>query len=58
MKKQKLTIEQKRSDTDIGIISFVTLGVFLIYAILESDLSRAFYPSFMISYVIRFTGHQ
>ena len=40
MKKQKLTIEQKRSDTDIGIISFVTLGVFLIYAILGNDLMR------------------
>lgn len=40
MKKQKLTIEQKRADTDIGIISFVTLGVFMIYAILGNDLMR------------------
>ena len=38
MKKQSLTAEQKRLDTDIWIISLVTFGVFLIYSIIGSQL--------------------
>ena len=32
MKKQQLSVEQKRLDTDIWIIALVTFGVFLFYA--------------------------
>ena len=32
MKKQQLSAEQKRLETDLWIIALVTLGVFLFYA--------------------------
>ena len=38
MVKQKLTVEQERLDMDIWIISLVTLGVFLIYALTGKQL--------------------
>lgn len=38
MTKQSLTTEQKRLDTDIWIISLVTLGVFIVYSIIGSQL--------------------
>ena len=38
MAKNQLTDEQKRLDTDIWIISFVTLGVFVLYVIMRNQL--------------------
>lgn len=38
MAKQQLSAEQKRLDTDIGIIALVTLGVFLCYAAIGNQL--------------------
>lgn len=38
MKKQELSVELKRLDIDIWIISLVTFGVFLIYAATENQL--------------------
>lgn len=38
MAKQKLTVEQERLEMDIWIISLVTLGVFLIYALTGKQL--------------------
>lgn len=38
MKKQELTIEQKRLDVDIWIIALVTMGVFAAYAITGNQL--------------------
>lgn len=38
MKKQELTIEQKRLDADIWIIALVTMGVFAAYAITGNQL--------------------
>ena len=38
MKKQQLTAEQKRLETDIWIIALVTLGVFLFYAAMGKQL--------------------
>ena len=38
MKKQELTIEQKRLDVDIWIIALVTMGVFVAYAITGNQL--------------------
>ncbi len=38
MKKQVLTTEQKRLETDLWIIALVTLGVFLFYAVMGNQL--------------------
>lgn len=38
MKKQQLSTEQKKSDTDLWIIAFVTFGTFLLYAALRNQL--------------------
>ena len=40
MKKQKLTTEQKRLETDLWMIALVTLGVFLFYAVMGNQLTN------------------
>lgn len=52
MKKQQLSVEQKRLDTDIWIIALVTFGVFLFYATMGKQL-MSFVANSKISVVPR-----
>lgn len=52
MKKQQLSEEEKRLETDIWIIALVTLGVFLFYAALGNQL-KDFVTDDSISVVLR-----
>ena len=38
MKKQQLSVEEKRLDTDLWIILLVTLGVFFFYAVMDNQI--------------------
>lgn len=38
MKKQQLTVEEKRLDTELWIILLVTLGVFFFYAVMDNQI--------------------